>query len=93
MKKLFTGAALAVAMLSLASCGAYTLNSSEQLLAEAGARDYAERTDGKFVTCSGQDSDGDQYVTCSVETKATSTNPKGQDDLLCSYKSRGCKRK
>lgn len=76
---------------ALAACGAYSLSATERSTAELGARDFAERTNAKFASCSGQDSDGDSYVTCTIVSVET-----GQDqDLLCSYaeNARGCKRK
>lgn len=73
----------------LASCGGgpYALNETETLKAEAGARDFAERSGGKFISCSGQDSESDGYVTCTVQTDA------GSKDIACAYKTRGCKSK
>jgi hypothetical protein len=61
----------------------YMLNDAERATAELGARDFAERSGARYISCSGQDSDGDDYVTCS-----TSTN-----ELACSYieSARGCK--
>lgn len=81
-------AALALASFGLlARCGPYSLQPSEALLTEAGARDFAERQGGKFLACSGQDSDGDSYVTCTVDKGGK------EEELLCSYASRGCKKK
>ncbi|MCP4409695.1 MAG: hypothetical protein GY807_18500 [Gammaproteobacteria bacterium] len=73
----------------LTSCsgGPYALNEEEALKAEAGARDFAERSGGKYISCSGQDSEKDGYVTCSVDADA------GPKDIACAYKSRGCKSK
>ena len=74
---------------ALTSCGGspYALNEEESLKAEAGARDFAERSGGKFISCSGQDSEKDGYVTCTVQVEAQSK------DINCAYKTRGCKGK
>lgn len=84
----------AAACLALAACGPYNLTPDEQGRSELGARDFSERSGGSFISCSGQDSDKDGYVTCSVNVK----NGSGQiveTDLLCAYSgtARGCKRK
>jgi hypothetical protein len=72
----------------LTSCGGpYALDGEESLKAEAGARDFAERSGGKFISCSGQDSDNDGYVTCTVQVDT------GSKDITCAYKTRGCKGK
>jgi hypothetical protein len=73
----------------LNACGGHShpLNEDEAMKAEAGARDFAERSGGKFISCSGEDSDKDGYVTCTVKVDS------GTQDILCSYKSRGCKSK
>lgn len=76
----------------LASCGEsppYPLTQSEQSTAELGARDYAERMGGSYVSCSGQDSNNDGYVTCAIKL------PEGEKDLVCSFRgsARGCKTK
>jgi hypothetical protein len=75
--------------LVLNACGGgpYALNEEEALKAEAGARDFAERSGGKFISCSGQDSEQDGYVTCSVQVDTR------MQDITCAYKSRGCKSK
>jgi hypothetical protein len=73
--------------LTACSGGPYVLNEDESLKAEAGARDYAERSGGKYISCSGQDSDKDGYVTCTVKVDA------GTQDIACAYKTRGCKSK
>jgi hypothetical protein len=74
---------------ALTSCGGgpYALNEEESLKAEAGARDFAERSGGKFISCSGQDSEKDGYVTCTVQLDTHSK------DIACAYKTRGCKSK
>ncbi|MEW6256920.1 MAG: hypothetical protein AB1592_13275 [Pseudomonadota bacterium] len=88
LKMIFIPAAVLAALL-VAGCGPYQLTPAEQSTAELGARDFAERSGGNFVSCSGQDSDSDGYVTCAVSIKSTPT------DLVCAYKAnaRGCKRK
>ena len=74
---------------ALTSCGGspYALNEEESLKAEAGARDFAERSGGKFISCSGQDSEKDGYVSCTVQVD------EGSKDIACAYKTRGCKSK
>ena len=73
---------------TLTSCGGpYALSEEETLKAEAGARDFAERSGGKFISCSGQDSEKDGYVTCMVQVDTSSK------DIACAYKTRGCKTK
>ena len=73
--------------LTACSGGPYALNEEESLKAEAGARDFAERSGGKFISCSGQDSEKDGYVTCTVQVDD------GTKDIACAYKTRGCKSK
>ena len=73
--------------LSACSGGPYALNEEETLKAEAGARDFAERSGGKFISCSGQDSERDGYVTCTLQVN------KQSKDIACAYKTRGCKSK
>ena len=93
--KFISAISVAILAIFLASCGAYQLSANESLLAEAGARDYAERSNAKFISCSGTDSDGDTYVTCTINESAVGTQatPAQDSSLLCSYKSRGCKKK
>jgi len=75
--------------LALAACdNSYDLTEQERAQTELGAREFAEKTNGKFVSCSGKDSDGDDYVTCTVTDPAGTTK-----ELLCGFKSRGCKGK
>lgn len=84
-------AALAVALTtSLAACGPYQLTEQEKTVTDLGARETADRSQADFVGCSGQDSDKDGYVTCTIKDRVS---PKAEHELLCSYKSRGCKRK
>lgn len=87
-----TNRALLAALLALAACGPYQLSDAERQTAELGARDIADRSQADFIGCSGQDSDKDGYVTCSVRGRAA---PQAVSELACSYKagSRGCKRK
>lgn len=89
LKALSIAALIGVASITLAGCGPYALDTAERSTAELGARDYAERAGGSFISCSGQDSDRDGYVTCGVKLQT------GPQDLVCSYKAnaRGCKRK
>lgn len=87
MKKLL----IMIPVIALAACGPYQLSASERQAAELGARQYASLAGGEFVSCSGQDSDKDYYVTCSIKDKATSKI----NELLCSYSDNatGCKQK
>lgn len=84
---------LAVLSLGLAGCGdkGHELNSTEKNTAEIGARQFAERSKFEFISCSGSDSDGDGYVTCSIKDLKSSL----MTNLLCSYRnsSVGCKSK
>lgn len=77
-------------LLAACSGGPYVLNEEETLKAEAGARDFAERSGGKYISCSGQDSDKDGYVTCTIQADA---DKKSTTDITCAYKTRGCKSK
>ena len=53
---------------------------------------YANSIGAKFSSCSGQDSDGDGYVTCGyIPPTAKQGEPPRQ--ILCSYSSPGCKEK
>jgi hypothetical protein len=86
LKLIICAMAFGVALISCSS-GPYALNEEESLKAEAGARDFAERSGGKFISCSGQDSAKDGYVTCTVQIDTRS------QDIACAYKTRGCKSK
>ena len=88
MKYLVSGLALAIVAVGLVACGPYSLTSSERDAAELGALKYATASGGKFISCSGQDSDGDKYVTCTITNQAGAS-----EALLCSYLSPGCKAK
>lgn len=81
----------------LAGCGGpYALTDAEKTTAELGARDYADRDRARFVSCSGQDSDRDGYITCTIAHAGAAAADAGRnEDVLCSYKNgaRGCKRK
>jgi predicted small lipoprotein YifL len=88
MKKLLGGAVVLLAAFTLTACGPYTLTEVEKLRVDAGARDYADKSGGKFISCSGQDSDGDSYVTCTLQDKTGATTA-----ILCSYNQVGCKPK
>ena len=78
----------AMTTLGLVACGgAHALSDAEQTNAELGARSYAERVEGSFVSCSGQDSDRDGYVSCDV------TGASGPIAIACAYETRGCKTK
>lgn len=92
LKRTLIFAAITALAAPLAACGPYQLTDAERMTAELGARDYADRTQSDYVGCSGQDSEPDGYVTCSVKGRAA---PQSQQEIACSYKagSRGCKRK
>jgi hypothetical protein len=72
----------------LAACGEHELTPQEHDTAELGAVKYSQAAGGKFMSCSGMDSDGDYYVTCTIAGLSGAPEP-----LLCSYKSQGCKQK
>lgn len=74
----------------LAACGPYQLSDAERMNAELGARDYADRAASDFVSVSGQDSDKDGYVTATIRARASGH---AEAEILCAYKTRGCKRK
>jgi hypothetical protein len=80
---------LSIAALMLAACGPkpYNLTADEQSTAELGARDFADNLNAEFIGCSGQDSDGDDYVTCTVSRGSQ------MQEIVCSYadNARGCK--
>jgi hypothetical protein len=80
---------LLASLILITSCsGSYTLTPAEKDVAELGARDFADKDGTKFVSCSGQDSDNDSYVTCTTKTSSDADKP-----ILCTYKSKGCKPK
>lgn len=89
MKRFVTALAL-VPLLALTACGPYQLSGDERERAELGARERAERSGSDYVGCSGQDSDKDGYVTCTIKDRAS---PKAEHEIACAYKSRGCKSK
>ena len=90
MKCIALAALAAALMTSLTACGPYHLTEQEKTVTDLGARETADRSQADFVGCSGQDSDKDGYVTCTIKDRVS---PKAEHELLCSYKSRGCKRK
>ena len=95
MKRLFGKLGIAASLcLALAGCGEsgpYTLTQTEQATTENGAREYAERAGGKYLSCTGQDTDRVGYVTCGFKDAATGA----VEELRCSYRNgaKGCKRK
>lgn len=92
MKHALIALALVPALL-LGACKeeAYPLTSQESDNAMNGARDFADRQNARYVGCSGQDSPPvDGYVTCTI---AGIQAPHTETELVCGYKSRGCKRK
>jgi len=90
MKRIALAALAAVLATSLGACGPYQLSEQERTTSELGAREIADRSQAEFVGCSGQDSDKDGYVTCTIKDRAS---PRAEHELACAYKSRGCKRK
>lgn len=90
MKRTMMIAGALVLALGLAACGPYQLSAEERQTAELGARDRADRSQADYVGCSGQDSDKDGYVTCSTKSRIA---PHAESEMLCSYRSRGCKAK
>ena len=82
MKRILTLAAV----LSLAACGPHQLTENERTTAELGAREIADRSQSDFVGCSGQDSEKDGYVTCTIKDRAA---PRAEHEVACAYASRG----
>jgi hypothetical protein len=82
-------AALLTASIGLAACGGPTiLTPAQRDTSELGAVKYIGAAGGTFLSCAGQDSDNDGYVTCTMKKPNGETAP-----LLCSYQSQGCKQK
>lgn len=90
MKKFYLASVglAAIACVSLVGCGPYQLSPSEKDTTELGALKFATALGGTFVGCSGQDSDGDKYVTCTVKLPDATIK-----EILCAYNSAGCKEK
>jgi hypothetical protein len=86
-KSIVMGIAIAVA---LAACGGpIQLTAAQSNTTQLGALQYAQSDGGKFVSCSGQDSDRDGYVACTI--KDVSGTDKA---IVCSYEGApGCKLK
>lgn len=79
-------------LLLLAACDSrHSLDNEQRQNAEYGALRYASGVGGSAVECSGLDSDGDGYVTCSYLPK----NATAKTEIVCAYQSRGggCKEK
>lgn len=72
---------------ALAACGGpYQLEPQERDTTELGAVKFSQAAGYTFISCSGQDSDRDKYVTCTMK------KPDGNmTEALCSYKGAGCK--
>lgn len=86
-------AVLAIGLtLTLAACKR-ELSAEERENARNGVLEYANNAGGKAGSCSGIDSDGDGYVTCSVTFPSFNGGRPEQKDLLCAYGSKGCKDK
>ena len=88
MKSIFTIAAI-LSSLALCGCGGpRSLSSNEHRGAENAARDFAERTNGKFISCSSQDSQNVGYTTCSITDASQKIV-----ELRCTYQAdaTGCK--
>lgn len=78
------------AVLLLTACGDYSLQEVEALRADKAARAFAVSAGTTSIGCSGQDSNSDNYVTCTIKDGA------GQlIEITCSYSSAeaGCKLK
>jgi hypothetical protein len=81
MKQALALALSLTALTTLTACK-HTLSRDEKMVAENGAMRFAASADLHFISCSGVDSDGDEYVTCETEEKG----------LLCGYeRDGGCK--
>lgn len=94
MKKTLAMASAVGLTLLLAGCK-HELSSDERGVAEHGALMYANSTGAKFGSCSGLDSDGDGYVTCSVDYPPSQAGARSENrEIVCSYGgSPGCKTK
>jgi hypothetical protein len=77
-------------VLALAACGdgTHTLSQDEATMAELGAVKYSQALDAKYVSCSGIDSNKDNYTTCTIQRASSPT-----EEIVCSYKAVGCKKK
>lgn len=88
MKKFLVLGAFGFMALGLAACQ-HALTSAESQAVELGAVKYAMAANATFVSCSGIDSDGDSYVTCTIKDTVTASIK----EVACSYDSPGCKQK
>ena len=76
----------------LAGCdNSVTLDNNQMKTVKLAGMEYAGNSGSDFVGCSGLDSDGDGYVTCTMKNRTTSV----VSAMLCSYKgdAGGCKNK
>lgn len=83
--------AIAASLLLVACSSNHNLSPAEQNNAELGAREYSQAATADFVNCSGIDSNGDGYVTCTMKDK---TNGK-LIEIVCAFGdgAKGCKLK
>ena len=84
MKSIFTLFSVMVLSVALVGCQ-YDLQEVEKLRVQNAAQSFASQADYTFLGCSGTDSDGDGYVTCTAKDPASSSIA----NLSCSYKSAG----
>jgi hypothetical protein len=85
--KLSTTALLAV---GLVACG-NSISSSAKAIADNGGTAFSINAGGKFLGCSGEDSDGDGYVSCTMQPAVANGVTPPPVEILCGYKTAGCK--
>jgi hypothetical protein len=85
-------AIIAVLSAGLVACGSgNNISNSESAIANSGGKDFATNLGAKFLSCSGEDSDKDGYVSCTVQPAASGGVTPPPMEILCGYKTAGCK--
>ncbi|TXM69604.1 hypothetical protein [Methylobacterium sp. WL120] len=94
MTKFLTVGAVVGMALALGACKT-ELDSKQKDTANYGGLQFANSVGGKFLSCSGTDSDGDGYVSCTAQVPGGVENQGRRlemTEILCSYKGNaGCK--
>lgn len=90
MKNIGKLAIIAALSAGLVACG-NNISASAKAIADQGGQGFATNMGGKFLSCSGEDSDGDGYVSCTVQPAAVNGTPQPAVEILCGYKTAGCK--
>lgn len=88
MKKILTIGVIAGLAAGLAACS-HTLNAKEQDTAKYGALQFANSLGGRFVSCSGVDTEGKGTVPCTVRIPGGIQHfGRGLDvaEIACAYK-------